>query len=252
MMAIEDSFDRVAGGYASFRPHYPATLFELVAAQCQNRRLAWEVGCGSGQATRELAARFTLVEATDPAPSAIEKAPGIPGVHFSVGRAESCSLGDGTVDLIVSAQAAHWFDMSAFAAEVKRVGAPGSIVAIWTYDRCRVTPDVDAVIDDLYWNTLGGYWDPRRTHVDNLYASLEFPFTELHLDPPDISLAWNMKHLLGYLRTWSAVQAYMDRNNHDPVEGIEGDLLAAWGDPAESRELTFRIGLRAGHVHCQA
>ena len=140
MSGIEDIFDRVADSYASFRPQYPETLFDQVAACCTHRDLAWEIGCGSGQATIGLASRFKRVEAMDPAPSAIEKAPCFPSVRFSVGRAESSSLAAGTVDLIASAQAAHWFDMTAFAREARRVGNQKAIVALWCYDRCRIDP----------------------------------------------------------------------------------------------------------------
>lgn len=249
MMAIEDSFNRVASGYAAFRPHYPAALFDLVAGHCTNRGLAWEVGCGSGQATVELASRFERVEATDPAPSAIEKAPEIPGVRFSVGRAESCMLPDGAADLIASAQAAHWFDMSAFSKEARRVGSPTAIVALWTYDRPRIDAALDSVIDRLYFEVLKGCWDPRRAHVDAGYSTLDFHFPEIDVTPPIISMNWTRDHLLGYLRTWSAVQAFAEREGGDAVSIIEPALCQAWPDMDHSREVQCRVGLRMGRVH---
>ena len=249
MMAIEDRFDHVADEYASFRPHYPEALFDLVAEHCTKHQLAWEVGCGSGQATAELAERFERVEATDPAPSAIEKAPRIPGVHFSVGRAESSPLADGTADLIASAQAAHWFDIPAFAEEVRRVGTPAAIIAVWTYDRCRIDSAIDAVLDHLYFEVLKGCWDPRRSYVDANYATLDFPFTEIRVVPPDIISEWTLDHLMGYLGTWSGVDTYKERTGENPLELIEADMRKAWGDTKATRTTISPVGMRLGRVH---
>ena len=248
-MAIEESFDRVADGYASFRPQYPGALFDLVSSHCANRGLAWEVGCGSGQATAELAARFDRVEACDPAPSAIAHAPSIPGVHFSVGRAESSSLADGQADLVASAQAAHWFDMPAFAEEARRVAAPEAIVALWTYDRPRIDPELDTIQDHLYFEVLEGCWDPRRAYVDSLYTTLPFPFEEIEVSAPNITMEWTRDHLLGYLRTWSAVQEYANRHGEDAVECIEPELCKAWNDPDQPRLVQCLVGLRLGRIH---
>lgn len=247
-MAIEEIFDRVADGYASFRPQYPAALFDLVSSYCANRGLAWEVGCGSGQATAELATRFDRVEASDPAPSAIAHAPSIPGVHFSVGRAESSSLADGQVDLVASAQSAHWFDMPAFAEEARRVAAPKAIVALWTYNRPRIDPEVDSILDHLYFDLLKGCWDPRRAHVDSMYATLLFPFEEIEVSAPNITMEWTRDHLLGYLRTWSAVQTYAKRQGEDPVGCIEPDLAKAWSAPDQPRIVQCQVGLRLGRI----
>ncbi|MDG2422849.1 MAG: class I SAM-dependent methyltransferase [Phycisphaerales bacterium] len=249
MSGIEDAFDRVADGYASFRPHYPETLFDQVAACCTSRDLAWEIGCGSGQATTGLASRFKRVEATDPAPSAIEKASNCPGVRFSVGRAESSPLAAETVDLIASAQAAHWFDMTAFAREARRVGNQNAIVALWCYDRCLIEPSIDAVTSHLYKDILKGYWDPRRSHVDAGYTTLPFPFTEIDINPPNIVLEWTLDHLLGYLGTWSAAEAYRKRTGEKPIALIEADLREAWGDPATTRTTICPVSMRLGHVH---
>ena len=38
------------GEYACARPHYPTALFAWLSAQCEHRSLAWDAGCGNGQA----------------------------------------------------------------------------------------------------------------------------------------------------------------------------------------------------------
>ncbi|HYG65995.1 MAG TPA: SAM-dependent methyltransferase, partial [Thermoanaerobaculia bacterium] len=65
-MTFKDHFSGHAADYASFRPGYPAVLFERVAALPRHRRLAWDCGTGSGQAAVGLAEHFERVIATDP------------------------------------------------------------------------------------------------------------------------------------------------------------------------------------------
>ena len=61
-----DHFSAVANEYASARPEYPDALFAWIASIAPGTQRAWEAGCGSGQASRGLAAHFGQVFATDP------------------------------------------------------------------------------------------------------------------------------------------------------------------------------------------
>lgn len=63
---FKDHFSGVAGTYAAARPEYHDALFDALAAVVPADACVWEPGCGSGQATRALAARFAQVHATDP------------------------------------------------------------------------------------------------------------------------------------------------------------------------------------------
>ncbi|WP_414947283.1 class I SAM-dependent methyltransferase, partial [Klebsiella pneumoniae] len=80
----------------------------------------WEPGCGSGQATRGLAARFAHVHATDPSAQQIARhwaRQGAGNVTLAVEPGERTALADGAVGLVAVAQALHWFDLDAFFAE---------------------------------------------------------------------------------------------------------------------------------------
>ena len=109
-----DHFSGVAEGYAEARPEYPDALFDWIAAVAPATAQAWEPGCGSGQASRGLAARFDAVLATDPSAAQIARARGPANVRFAVEPGERCSLGDGAADAVCVAQALHWFDRPAF------------------------------------------------------------------------------------------------------------------------------------------
>jgi SAM-dependent methyltransferase len=68
MPEFKDHFSSIADTYAAARPGYPDRLFDVLAAQVSRDAAVWEPGCGSGQATRGLAAHFARVHATDPSP----------------------------------------------------------------------------------------------------------------------------------------------------------------------------------------
>src|SRR5688572_33087124 len=99
---FKDHFSTVADAYAQARPQYPNALFDALAAHVPASAHAWEPGCGSGQATRGLAARFAHVHATDPSAQQIARhwaAPHDPGVPAEAGGAIDAALR--------TAQAAH-------------------------------------------------------------------------------------------------------------------------------------------------
>jgi hypothetical protein len=57
---------------------------------------------------------------------------------------------------------------------------------------------------------------------------------------------WDLYALVGYLRTWSASQKFLEATGADPVEHVIDELRAAWGDPNETRKITWPLVLRIG------
>ena len=53
---------------------------------------------------------------------------------------------------------------------------------------------------------------------------------------------WSLAQLVGYLRTWSATQAFIAVNGADPIEPIISDLSATWRSPNWQR-----LGKLAAH-----
>jgi SAM-dependent methyltransferase len=244
-----DHFSDHARDYASARPHYPATLFAWLADQCAQRGLAWDAGCGNGQASVALAEHFAHVHASDPSAAQIAQGTAHPRVHYAVEPAEATSLPAQSVDLISVAQAFHWFDHPRFFAEVRRVARPGAVVAVYSYERTRVTPAVDAWFAHVYVDVLGHYWPPERRHVESGYRSLPFPFNELPSPPVfELHCDWRLPQYLAYLRSWSACQKYLTQHGHDPLAALEPALHDAWGDPAMVRAVHWPLNLRVGIV----
>jgi SAM-dependent methyltransferase len=117
--------------YAQTRLQYHLSVFQTVLDQHKATGGQFDtlldVGCGPGNAARALAPNFTHVIGLDPSEGMIDTArsiteanPSTEHVNFEVSTAEG--LGDNlsppiaasSVDLIVAANAAHWFDLPRF------------------------------------------------------------------------------------------------------------------------------------------
>lgn len=245
---FKDHFSTGSAAYRAMRPTYPAALFDWLARQAPARAAAWDCGCGSGQATLPLAERFARVYATDPSAAQLAEAPARPNIAYSRGRAEASGLPDRSVDLALAAQAAHWFDQDAFHAELRRVVRPGGVAALVSYGVIEGDDAVGEALAAFYHGPIHSHWPPERAHVEAGYRSLPFPFADIAAPAFEIAVDWPLAHLVGYIGTWSAVQAYRMTHGADPVPDAEARLAAAWGDPTAPRRFRFPLSLRVGRV----
>jgi SAM-dependent methyltransferase len=250
-VTFKDHFSGHAADYRDARPTYPSELFDWLAAVAPSRSLAWDAGCGNGQASVSLASRFARVVATDPSATQIANADARANIDYRVEPAESTSLADASTDLVTVAQALHWFDFPRFFAEVVRVLKPGGVFAAWAYGDCRVTPAIDALKDRVYIDLTGPYWPAERAHVESGYRTIPLPFgdgepfEEIPAPAFAMRIDWNAAEFLSYLRSWSATQRYIKAKGNDPVASIEPALTHAWGDPEKRREVRWDF-----HVRC--
>jgi len=149
-----DRFTGLAATYQRHRPSYPPALFDWIETLFAPRRPASvaDVGCGTGIATRLLAARGFDVVGVDPNEDmlAAARAEG-GGARYVRGDAESTGLADASVDLVTCAQAFHWFDADRAFAEFKRIVRPDGWCAAWWNDRG------DSPLNDEYERLLKTY-----------------------------------------------------------------------------------------------
>lgn len=241
--AFKDHFSSQSEAYRRFRPEYPAALFDWLASLAPGQGLAVDVATGNGQAALALASRFAKVIATEPSSAQLAEAPAHPRVEYRREAAESISVAGGSADLLVVAQAAHWFDWPRFVREAARVLRPGGVLAFWTYGNCQVTPPIDKLVADFSRDVIGPYWPRERRHVDEGYRDLAVPLPPL--DPPafEMKTAWDAAAMLGYLDTWSAVRRCRARSGRDPLALLAAPLARAWG-PGQ-RDMRWPLVVRA-------
>jgi ubiquinone/menaquinone biosynthesis C-methylase UbiE len=240
---MKDNFSSGSDQYALFRPTYPAALFDHLLSLTPRREQAWDCGTGNGQVAVVLAESFDRVFATDISAAQLASAPPHERIEYSVQPAEKTTFPDDSFDLITVAQAIHWLDFEAFYCEVDRVVRPGGVLAVIGYDRPRLSPAVDAVLDAFYRDVAGPYWDRERRYIDEQYRTIPFPYTDLATPSFAIEAEWSFRQLIGYLGTWSAVKHYQKANGEDPVAGVAAGLKKNWGDDAV-KKARFPIFLR--------
>ncbi|KAJ7155350.1 hypothetical protein C8R43DRAFT_1126022 [Mycena crocata] len=264
--------------YALSRPTYPRALFDAVFTYHeQSTKLPgcdshWEravdLGCGTGQATSELLMPvedsedqncFEEVYGVDPSPKMIEQATAYAAkfgergaaMKFVEGPAEDLSfLEDGDTDMVIAAQAAHWFNWKKLWPELERVLAPGGTAAFWVYSEFRLPqyPQLTPLITQYAQGkdrqtSLGPHWEPGRAILANHLLDIQVPeegwddvsrvfFTgDYYPDLPQPHLApimrktmtWGGAGLHGYLRTFSALHRFHEEFPED-LEHSEGDI----------------------------
>lgn len=144
-----------AQSYAKARPPYSDNLYKLIfdhhAKTDGKVGRVVDVGCGPGLATRSLAQAFDEAIGLDPGAEMINAARSIGGktksgkdIRYEVSAAEACSKVDGlepgSVDMLTSATAVHWFEMDKFWHEAATLLNPGGTVAVWTSGLFYVHP----------------------------------------------------------------------------------------------------------------
>ncbi|KAH9922130.1 S-adenosyl-L-methionine-dependent methyltransferase [Fomitopsis serialis] len=236
----QKTFDAVR--YAAARPTYPKQLYDfLFAHHGRDPRARWDtaldLGCGTGQATLELTP-FKNVIGSDPSEGMLVQAREVvksrpeldrPGrFKFVQSAAEELGwLEEGSVDLIVSAQAAHWFDWAKLWPEAARVLKPGGTLAAWGYSQFRLPqyPSLTPLIHEYCQGTdplhsVGPYWErPGRTIVDDHLQAIPDPrtlsaaswadFERVYFTRPHHALPEARPSILRTRTTWAGMLAYL-------------------------------------------
>lgn len=147
---MSDSIERFSNrveNYVKYRPGYPRELIGFLKKKCglTTDSVIADVGCGTGISARiflENGNRVYGVEPNADMRAAAEKyLAAFPNFIPVDGTSDNTTLADSSVDMIVAAQAFHWFDAEKTRPEFERILKPGGhIVLMWNERKLDATP----------------------------------------------------------------------------------------------------------------
>jgi SAM-dependent methyltransferase len=129
-----ERFSAAAEEYARYRPDYTDEVAHICAdyARLTPGSTVVDLGCGTGISSRLFARHGYRVIGVEPNESMRAKAVQADGAEYRRGEAAATGLPDDSADLVIVAQALHWFDMDEVLPEMKRVTKPPhNCAAFW-------------------------------------------------------------------------------------------------------------------------
>jgi SAM-dependent methyltransferase len=258
-------FDEVPDLYDRVRPSYPDALFDdLVAITGLDARSSLlEVGCGTGQATRSLAALGCSVTAVEPgiamATLAQERLASFPNVAVEVSRFEDWDDRRRVFDVLVAAASWHWVDPSIGWPRAHAALVTGGWMALIGHVVVRRPdePEVYAETADLHERFAPGQdgWGHPPLEAEVRQTDRGWGLVE---DPDELfgptavrwypTVQWfDGRGFADLLRSTSLYRA-LDPDVREPLLGaIAERIRTRMGDRAPRRYLTvLRAGQRAG------
>lgn len=133
-----ERFSNRVENYVKYRPGYPAEMMDFFREELglTEGSVVADVGSGTGLSARPFLAAGCTIYGVEPnaamRAAAEEYLAEFPGFKSTDGTSAATTLGDGSCDLVIAAQAFHWFEPEATRAEFRRILKPGGYVAlIW-------------------------------------------------------------------------------------------------------------------------
>lgn len=204
--------DRVEA-YQKYRPEYPPALISTLLEKIRLNKdaIVADVGSGTGIFTRLLLDHGLRVLGVEPNTNmrlAAEDALSDYSLFTSIdGSAEQTGLEDGSVELVTSAQALHWFCNAATKAEFQRILKPGGRLALIWNKRAVSEPFQQA------YDAILREYAPEYDQVNHM-----------NLDEGDIA---------GFFRPGSMALLHFDNSQSLDFAGLIGRLKSSSYCPAE-------------------
>ena len=173
MPLANETVERFSGrveDYVRYRPGYPDAVVNILRTELglTDQMVIADIGPGPGTSTEIFLRHGFTVIGVEPnlemRAAANYRLQGYPQFHSVAGSAEATTLDDASVDLVIAAQAFHWFDVPAARREFARIlRPPGRVALLWNTMRTN-TPFLRDYEDLL--QRFGT--DYRQVHHKNL------------------------------------------------------------------------------------
>ena len=206
-----ERFTAAAADYVRYRPGYPPEAIDwiLATASVATGARIVDLGCGTGIATRLFAERGHDLIGVDPNEEMLGYARREGGATYVRGESVATGLPDASVDLVVSAQAFHWFDVAPTLVELGRILRPsGRATAFWNIRTS--SPTMDA-----YDQLLVEHSSEYEPHVRD-DSRIPLRSADGVVDPREAEFPWVER--LGWEKLWGRV-----RSSSYIVHGVASD-----------------------------
>ncbi len=238
-------FSSRAEAYAKYRPGYPPGVVEVLKSECglTTNSVVADVGSGTGILTELLLKngnRVFAIEPNEPMRAVAEEMlKDYPQFESVDGSAEATTLEENTVDVIIAAQAFHWFDREKAKSEFRRIlKANGWVVLIWNERRLDSTPFLRAY-EDLLLRYGTDYHEVRHENVAGKLAEFFAPneFKLVNLD--------NFQHFdLTAFQGRVASASYTPEPGHPNFEAMAEGLRHIFDEHNVDGTVTFEYDTR--------
>ena len=142
-----ERFSNRVENYVKYRPDYPREIIGFLESKCDltHETVIADIGCGTGISSRLFLENCNRVIGVEPNAAmrgaAVEFLDVFPDFAIVDGTSDNTTLPDASVDMVVAAQAFHWFDPEKTRTEFIRILKPGGyIVLIWNERQLDTTP----------------------------------------------------------------------------------------------------------------
>ncbi|MCB1601100.1 MAG: methyltransferase domain-containing protein [Lysobacterales bacterium] len=221
-------FSNRVADYVRYRPDYPPAVVDTLRQHC-----GWtgpvdiaDLGSGTGLSALGFLDAGHRVYGVEPNAEMRQAAEALLSSRQNFtsidGRAEATSLADHSVNLVIAAQAFHWFDVAAVAAESERILRPGGYRAV--------------------------LWNLRRTTGSDFLDGYEALLQRFGTDYAAVSERYADSQALALYFGEDGHDEYrFDHAQHFDFEGLRGRLLSSSYAPApgHSQHLPMLDALQA-------
>ncbi len=172
MTSTVERFSNRVENYVKYRPGYPAEMMDFFRNELgltSDSAIA-DIGSGTGLSAKPFLENGNVVYGVEPneamRAAAEEFLQSFENFRSTSGTSETTKLPDGSVDLVIAAQAFHWFEPDATRREFKRILKPGGYVAlIWNERQLDSTPFL-IEYEQLLLKYASDYEKVRHENID--------------------------------------------------------------------------------------
>jgi len=223
------TFDQVASVYSQARPAYPDALVDDIVAYADlkpNDRI-FEVGCGTGQATKSFAKRGFPILATDPGPdmlrSARESLAHFSNVEFLETTFEAWPTDRAAFRLIIAAQSWHWVSPDVRFSKAADALSRDGCLAVFGHVPVGLPAPLLDQFKEIYLRRIGKWGPPPEAwYLPNGPFKEWFSVSGLFEPVEHRRYAWKWRHT-----TSSYVDFLRTKSDHRMMEPAKRDALLA-------------------------